>query len=391
MAKNESWKKFFFMLGLIANLGLLGVFKYYDFFVANFNYVTNLDIDLLGLALPLGISFYTLQQIGYLVDCYQGDKPESNLMSYSLFVLFFPQLIAGPIVHSKEILPQFRDETKSKFNLDSFVIGIFIFSIGLFKKVVIADGLSPFVINLFSNTQAAGFSEAWIGAISYTFQIYFDFSGYSDMAVGLGRMFNIVIPWNFNSPYKAKNLIDFWKRWHLTLTGFISTYVFTPFVLRFKKSTFNIMLLGIFLSMFVSGIWHGANWTFVVWGMFHGLGLIVNHIWKKRRIPSNQYLSHFVTFIFLVFSFVLFRSRDITEAFFLMERMVDLSNLSFSSPHKDHVTLLMIATIICVFPSLKDMSERFKPSWTTVVVTVVAFVVSIINLNKESEFIYFNF
>lgn len=221
-------KKLLLIFGISSNIAMLGYFKYSDFFIENFNFAFSTNISPLNLVLPLAISFFTFQQIAFLVDSYKGEIKEQNVLNYALFVTFFPQLIAGPIVHHKEMMPQFADKKNYKIDYFNVVAGIFIFSIGLFKKVVIADSLAVWANAGFSSTLALNFFEAWLTALSYTFELYFDFSGYADMAIGLGLMFNIHLPQNFNSPYKATNIQDFWRRWHMTLSRFLRDYVYIP-------------------------------------------------------------------------------------------------------------------------------------------------------------------
>jgi len=221
-------KKQLLTIGIIGNLFLLGYFKYVDFFIENINFIINSHFSLLNLALPLAISFFTFQQIAYLVDSYKGETQEYDFLNYAVFVTFFPQLIAGPIVHHKEMMPQFAN-TKNKIkNYKNISLGIFIFSMGLFKKVVIADSFSLWATNGFDKAQTLTFIEAWATSLSYTFQLYFDFSGYTDMAIGAALLFNIKLPLNFNSPYKATNIQDFWRKWHITLSRFLSRlYIYT--------------------------------------------------------------------------------------------------------------------------------------------------------------------
>jgi D-alanyl-lipoteichoic acid acyltransferase DltB (MBOAT superfamily) len=219
------------IVGITFNLGLLGYFKYANFFAGNLNWALGTDYNLAHIVLPLAISFFTFQQIAYLADVYQGKAQEIDLLRYALFVTFFPQLIAGPIVHHQEMMPQFRSSAVGTFRLNNLVVGSTIFVIGLFKKVVLADGVAPYANTIFSGAlrdTAYGLTDSWIGLLAYACQIYFDFSGYSDMAVGLGRMFGIGLPLNFNSPYKASGIIEFWRRWHLTLSRFLRDYLYIP-------------------------------------------------------------------------------------------------------------------------------------------------------------------
>ena len=297
--KKASDRKILFYIALAFNLGLLCFFKYMDFFIENINWVSGSEIALLKIVLPLGISFFTLQQIAFIVDVYTGQAKENKFIDYALFVTFFPQLVAGPIVHYKDIIPQLQSKDNKIFKPENLSIGIYIFVIGLFKKVMIADSFAPFVNEGFDQAASLHFFSAWGTSFAYAFQIYFDFSGYSDMAIGLGSMFNIKIAANFKSPYKATNIVDFWSRWHITLTNFITAYIFTPIVRSMPKMTFPFMMLSMFLAMTIAGLWHGAAWTFVIFGVLHGAAIVVHHSWKKLKIKLPTYISWPVTFVFV--------------------------------------------------------------------------------------------
>ena len=266
-------KKLLLVLGIITNLLLLGYFKYMDFFIENYNSITDSNFPLLEITLPLAISFFTFQQISYLVDSYKGFTKEYKFIDYTIFVTFFPQLIAGPIVHHKEMMPQFSDNKNKTINFQNISMGLFIFSIGLFKKVVIADSFSSYVSNGFDIQEKLTFIEAWITSLSYTFQLYYDFSGYTDMAIGLALLFNIKLPINFNSPYKATNIQDFWRRWHMTLSRFLKDYIYIP--LGGNKGKDLTIYTNLLITFLLAGIWHGAGWTFVLWGLFHALAMII--------------------------------------------------------------------------------------------------------------------
>jgi len=272
-------RKSILIFGVILNLSLLGYFKYADFFIENINIAFSVNAESLNLLLPLAISFFTFQQIAYLVDSYRQETKEYDFLNYALFVTFFPQLIAGPIVHHKEMMPQFaktRNKVKSYRNI---AMGLFIFSIGLFKKVVIADTFAVWATNGFDVATTLNLFEAWATSLSYTFQLYFDFSGYTDMAIGLALLFNIRLPVNFNSPYKATNIQDFWRRWHITLSRFLRDYVYIPLGGNKKGSfrTYNNLMA----TFVIGGLWHGASWAFIFWGFLHGLALTVQKLWSK--------------------------------------------------------------------------------------------------------------
>ena len=270
------------VVGIVFNLGLLGYFKYANFFVDNLNALSGDDWKLAPILLPLAISFFTFQQIAYLVDVHQKKAQEVDLLRYALFVTFFPQLIAGPIVHHSEMMPQFANKNIGRFQLANLITGGMIFAIGLFKKVVLADNIAPYATAVF-NASAEGnsvpFVDAWTGVLAYTFQIYFDFSGYSDMAIGLGRMVGICLPLNFNSPYKATGIIDFWRRWHMTLSRFLRDYLYIP--LGGNRMGPSRRYVNMITVMLLGGLWHGAGWNFVIWGALHGVYLGVNHAWRS--------------------------------------------------------------------------------------------------------------
>ncbi|ERT66522.1 alginate O-acetyltransferase AlgI domain protein [Cetobacterium somerae ATCC BAA-474] len=260
LSKNNvrGWgSKYFFLAGILFNIGMLFYFKYYDFFLNNINAIFSADFTLLKLILPLGISFFTFQQLSYLVDSYKGKGKTYDFLSYCLFVTFFPQLIAGPIVLPSEMLPQFEDHKNKVVNYENLNRGLYLFSIGLAKKVLIADSISPFADAGFDKMVSLTFIEAWLTSISYTMQLYFDFSGYCDMAMGIALMFNIILPLNFNSPYKATNIQDFWKRWHMTLGRFLTNYLYIP--LGGNRNGEGKTLRNLLIVFLVSGIWHGAG------------------------------------------------------------------------------------------------------------------------------------
>lgn len=323
-------KKLLLQIGLVFNIGLLIYFKYMDFFIGNINTAFDLNLDLLNLALPLAISFYTLQQVAFLMDSYESLVKERDFLDYAVFVTFFPQLIAGPIVHHKEMMPQFASVKNKVKNYQNIALGFFIFSIGLFKKVVIADTFSTWATTGFDTASTLNVLGAWITSLSFTFQIYFDFSGYTDMAIGAALLFNIKLPRNFNSPYKATGVVEFWQRWHMTLTSFITYYLYTPMLTSFKKITFEKAMIVTFIAFVIVGLWHGASWMYVVFGVLHGLGAIVNHYWKKTKIKINKYLAWFITFNFVNLTLVVFRAENWHDVAKVIKGMFGLSGSIFS-------------------------------------------------------------
>ena len=326
--------------GIAINLFLIAYFKYVDFFISSINAVVNEDYSLLGIILPIAISFFTFQQISFLIDAYSGKTKDYNFLHYCLFVTFFPQLIAGPIVHHREIIPQYEELHKKKVVYQNIALGLFIFSIGLFKKVIIADNLGLYANPVFITAETGtpvSFIVAWQGVLAYTFQIYFDFSGYSDMAVGLAKMFGLNLPVNFYSPYKAKSFVEFWRRWHITLSRFFRDYVYIPLGGN-RKGVFR-QLLYLNITMFLCGLWHGAGWTFVLWGSLHGIFLTINHIFRNTILvlKLTAYLDNFIfntffhilTFICIVFSWALFRADSIDGAVNIVSGLVRINGVIF--------------------------------------------------------------
>jgi alginate O-acetyltransferase complex protein AlgI len=279
--------------GLAYNIGLLGYFKYADFFIENWNGLTGSQNSLLHLILPLGISFFTFQVIAYLVDCYKGYVSDFNLRRFAFSISFYPHLIAGPILHYSDVMPQLRE--RIAFDARQFSQGLFLFAVGLFKKSVIADRIAEKVDPLFAANTVLQFFESWVASIGYGLQIYFDFSGYSDMAIGIGLMFGIILPQNFNSPYQAKSIADFWKRWHMTLSRFLREYVYIP--LGGNRNGFAKGLIAAGLTMIIGGFWHGAEWTFVLWGLLHGAFIGVHRIWTKTGNRMSDPVAIAITFL----------------------------------------------------------------------------------------------
>jgi D-alanyl-lipoteichoic acid acyltransferase DltB (MBOAT superfamily) len=392
-------KRAILYIGLAFNIGILAYFKYADFFINNANYLFTNSYELLNLALPLAISFFTLQQIAYLIDTYEGLVRERNLLDYSLFVTFFPQLIAGPIVHHREMMPQFYDLKNKVFSRNNVRKGLFIFNIGLFKKVVIADTLSIWAINGFDTSTTLSFFEAWGSSLAYTFQLYFEFSGYTDMAIGAALLFNIKLPANFNSPYKATGIIDFWQRWHITLTSFITIYIYTPIIRSFSKANFNKAMLATVITFLIAGLWHGASWMFVIFGGLHGLGLVMNHYWRKKKIKLNSVFSWFITFNFINIAFIFFRSKDLDTALMMIRGMTELGYLGvFDIINYSYVVLSFLIVLLMENTIKLSSIIDFKKINTKVLMfSLVLFSFSILQINAFSisgsnlEFLYFNF
>ncbi len=357
-------------LGIAVNVSLLAYFKYTGFGVEAFNEIFGTQSVIPQIALPLGISFFTFQQIAYLIDSHDGMVVDNNFWQYSLFVTFFPHLISGPITHNREIVTQLRDPEQFKPKWDSVAVGATLFFVGLFKKVMIADTFAKWANPVFDQaTTGVGvsFIESWGGALSYAMQLYFDFSAYSEMAIGLGLLFGIALPINFNSPYKARNIIDFWSRWHITLTRFLTAYVYNPIVVGISRSrarrnlplpkrgkmgpgTFLVIVaVPTLFTMFISGLWHGAGWQFIIFGVLHGFYLIVAHAWrqwKARRDPSANSenpagiaASVLLTFLCVVVAQVFFRAADVSSALNILSGMIGFNGFTVPLQFKDHAAI----------------------------------------------------
>jgi alginate O-acetyltransferase complex protein AlgI len=372
--------KFILITGIIFNLALIAVFKYADFFIGNANLVAGTDIPMLNLVLPLAISFFTFQQISFLIDTYKGDIIKCDFGRYMLFVVFFPQLIAGPIVMQKETIPQFKLPVfRNKLALN-LAIGGTLFAIGLFKKIVLADGIAPYANQVFSLAEATNgvpLEAAWIGALAYTFQLYFDFSGYCDMALGLARLFGIRLPVNFNSPYKATSISDFWRRWHITLSHFLRDYLYIP--LGGNRSGPIRRYSNLMITMLLGGLWHGASWTFVFWGGLHGAYLAINHGWdalsKKGYVPNvlprpvGNFLSRGVTLLAVVVAWVFFRAESFTGASNIIHGMTGFSTVyepklwegALSGTMQVWAMMVALAAIVFLLPNAIEFTEKYNP------------------------------
>ena len=408
-------------MAVVINLSVLFYFKYFDFFISNINALFRTEFLLRNILLPLGISFFTFQQISFVVDAFRGEVPDYDFLSYACFVSFFPQLVAGPIVTHDELVPQLMDEKNRRFCFDNFAAGLFIFAIGLSKKVLIADTLGTVVDYCFAAVGDYRFEQinsasAWICGTAFTLQLYFDFSGYSDMAIGLGRMFNVKIPQNFNSPYKALNIVDFWKRWHLTLTRFFTKYVYIPLGgnRRGKARTYmNIMLV-----FFLSGLWHGANYTFIVWGLLHGIGNCLTRLTKGFWEKIPRFFGWLFTFLYVMFAYVFFRADNVKDGAYIIAKMLSFTPgpvhgdvlSSFTQPELDllaaglravgaeqpQLILLCAFLALCLFLAAvpKNSSERlegFSHTPARSLCTALLLVWCIFSFAGVSTFLYFNF
>lgn len=429
------------------DLALLAYYKYANFFLDNASQLVGAQWHLETVILPLGISFFTFTQIAFLVDSYRGEVKERNFIHYGLFVTYFPHLIAGPVLHHKEMMPQFAQTQTYRPHWENLSVGLTIFLIGLFKKLVLADGVAPFATPVFS--AAAGGAaltlvEAWVGALAYTLQLYFDFSAYSDMAIGLSRMFGIKLPLNFNSPYKAANIVDFWRRWHMTLSRFLRDYLY--FALGGNRKGTVRRYINLMVTMLLGGLWHGAGWTFIIWGGLHGLYLCINHAWTKSRttllaaIPISwpeKRLAWLLTFLAVVVGWVFFRAQDTQSAVSILHAMtgangvlvpnnwpgawylyaaLDKSGLpiqlgvpvsQFDPRGTSPYWIAALLGIAWIMPNTQQFMARFEPAlesvtvpnkqpiWQPSIVWAMAMglvaVVAMLNLTRVSEFLYFQF
>ena len=397
------------LIGISLNLLLLAYFKYANFFIENINLLISNEHSTLNIVLPLALSFFTFQQITYLVDTHKGAVPSHSLLDYCLFVTFFPQLIAGPIVHHKEMMPQFSDANFLKTDSLKIAKGLSLFSLGLFKKVIIADYFSLLANPVFgesSTGELTSFTTAWVGSISYTLQLYFDFSGYSDMALGLALMFGITLPCNFNSPYKANCIIDFWRRWHMTLSGFLKDYVYIP--LGGNQKGNSRRFINILLTMFLGGLWHGAGWTFVVWGLLHGTYLIINHAW--RALPKltlaafNSFPTIFwrpLTFIAVVIAWVVFRSENLSSAMLIISSMFNPNMTASNHDLMDFIPLAIGLLLVWYAPNSNEIFSTNKNhstiayKWSMSIASAFIFsimgFITVVYLAQAQEFLYFQF
>ncbi len=385
-------KKSLLIFGVISNLILLGYFKYTDFFLENFNGIFHFEIPLPHIVLPLGISFFTFTQIAFLVDCYKGKVKEYNFLRYTLFVTYFPHLLAGPILHHSEMMPQFGSTRNKVKNYKYIAAGLFLFSIGLFKKVIIADNFAIWANTGFDTAQTLSFFEAWATSLSYTFQLYFDFSGYTDMAIGASLLFNIKLPINFNSPYKALDIQDFWRRWHMTLSRFLRDYIYIPLGGN-RKSELRIYA-NLFTTFLLGGFWHGAGWTFIFWGVLHGLALMIHRVWKSLGLNMNKYLAWFVTFNFVNVTWIFFRAKEWDDAIKVVKGMLGLSGFGMTSTFTSSATFVAIGCI-CLFvitcKNSNQLTEIFKPNYKALFFIVFISMLALLEMSKVSEFLYFNF
>lgn len=402
------------VFGILFNIALLGYFKYTDFLLTNVNAISGYNVHLLRVALPLGISFFTFTQIAFLVDAYKGKVKEYDLLNYTLFVSYFPHLLAGPILHHSEMMPQFASRWNWAVRWRNIAVGLVLFTIGLFKKVVVADTFAQWANAGFDSATSLNLFAAWATSLSYTMQLYFDFSGYTDMAIGISRMFNITLPVNFNSPYKAKNIQDFWRRWHITLSRFLKDYIYIPIGGNKVTNLRNYLnLLAVFL---IGGLWHGAAWTFVAWGALHGMAIVVHRAWRDSGLTMWGWLGWLITFNFVNIAWVFFRAKDFEAAGKVLGGMCGAGGVVISNKLAAKLAFLGEFGInfgnwlgqiggndwapICLMLSLLALSAHnsneivrdLKHNWKWAIFSASLFYMSLnIMAKMPSQFIYFNF
>jgi D-alanyl-lipoteichoic acid acyltransferase DltB (MBOAT superfamily) len=411
--RKRPFRSLVLVFGIAVNLSLLVYFKYADFLISNVNLMGGLRIPLLQLMLPVGVSFFTLNQIGCLVDSWRGKIKGLNFLSYAQFVSFFPYIMAGPIVRYEEVAPQLSGEN-SLFNFKNTSEGVYLFFIGLFKKVVLADSLAVWANHGFDVATTPTFVEAWVASLSYSLQLYFDFSGYTDMAIGSALILSVKLPINFNSPYRSLNIQDFWRRWHMTLGSFMRDYVYIPLG---GSKVHEVRVLGnLMITFVIIGAWHGAGWTFIVWGCLHGLAMILFRLWKRLNIRVPNALSWLLTFIFVNGAWVFFRAKDLGGAMKVLRGMAGLNGfvvpklferfapnlsawgVSFGNPlagiQGTDITALAVLFLLLLsiaFKNSNELVQAFKPNLGRLSFIVMVAVISVLYLGKYSEFLYFRF
>lgn len=415
---SQGKRKSLLISGIVIEVLVLSVFKYYDFFVSSINSRFSLDMPTVNLILPLGISFYTFQQIAYMVDCYRDDSICHTWLEYALFITYFPQFIQGPIVLQSEFMPQIRRTEIIKPDYEMISKGLYRFTLGLSKKVLLADTLGLIVDSGYSHMEDVNAVTAAVIIVAYTLQIYFDFSGYSDMAIGVSHMLGITLPENFNSPYKAASIDEFWDRWHMTLTRFLTRYVYIP--LGGSRKGHIRTYVNVLIVFLISGLWHGAEWSFVIWGLMHGIAMLINRLLRETGIKINKIIGSTVTFVFVNLAWVFFKAADTKEALTLISKLflggwtgispdiyesfskvVEVSIiqrlsivLSMESYEGAFVIIaIIIIMLIALIPcrNTKIMSDEMIPGNKNMLTTAVLFVWCLCSFSGVNNYIYWNF
>ncbi|MCX4305213.1 MAG: MBOAT family protein [Acetatifactor sp.] len=415
-AQGSRFRRGLLTAGIVLNLSVIAYYKYLDFFIGNINYVFGRQIPFLNILMPLGISFFTFQQISWLVDSYRGETGPQSFTDYGLFVVFFPQLVAGPIVSCHEMVPQFSEPERKKFSHGEMARGIYLFSVGLFKKVILADTLGAGADWGFAAPGSLSCADTILVALIYTLQLYFDFSGYCDMACGIAAMFHLELPINFNSPYKAVSVADFWNRWHMSLTRFLTKYVYIP--LGGSRGGRGRTFCNIFIVFLLSGLWHGASWTYILWGILHGTAQVLYRVFAKiwDRVP--KVISWAATFLFLTLSWIVFRAESVADALvmfrniftgrtggissgllqcfdvleftYLEEHIGFLGNIVNRIPSL-HLWILVAVSLGIVLFGKNCYEKKFTPTLSKALGCIVMLTWSVLSLSGLSSFLYFNF
>jgi alginate O-acetyltransferase complex protein AlgI len=391
------------IIGISTNILFLCYFKYAAFFLQGFHQLLGAKVLVPHSSFPLGISFYTIYQIMFLVDCYEGLVEGHNALDHFVFAGFFPYVTMGPIVRWKQVVPQLNDPKGWSPNADNVAKGLFVFVVGFFKKVVLADSFFRWADAGFRYDHPLSLIGSWIGATAFAFQLYFDFGGYTDMAIGAALMLNISLPQNFNAPFRAHSIIDYWRRWHITLSNFITTYLYTPLIRAMKRVTFPKALLATFTAMVIAGFWHGASWTFIIFGALHGVALVLNQFWRKMKWPMPEPLAWLATFVFVIVALVFFRSSSVTQALQVIGSMFSLHGGLFNyEPWMgiDHVDqalgigwMLFGVGILFRAPSSLELERKFRPSFAGVALALALALVACVYANGvvSRSFVYRDF
>jgi len=394
-------KRVLFIFAVSANILFLCYYKYSNFFLQLVSPGASHTWHVSPF--PLGISFYTIYQVMFLVDCYEGLVEGHNWLDHFVFGGLFPYVTMGPIVRWKQVVPQLNAASAAGANADNIAKGVFLFVSGLFKKAVLADSFFRWADAGFSWQHPLSLAGGWLAALAFSFELYFDFSGYTDMALGVALILNLNLPQNFDAPFRAQSIMEFWRRWHITLTNFITTYLYTPMIRTFSRPTFAAALAATFLAMVIAGLWHGPNWTFVIFGALHGAALVINQCWRKMKLPMPPRIGWLLTFTFVVISLVFFRSPTATHAVDMLRSMFTLNGGLFNYEpwmgieHVDQVLgitwMLIGAGIVCWAPSSMEMERTFKPSWRVAALTIAMAVVACgyVNGVVSRSFVYRDF
>ena len=400
--QDSSRRKVFLWLGLTGDIALLCSFKYINFFLRHVPFMNFPGVSLPNWEFPLGISFFTLTQVMYLVDTYQGLNPPNSLFDHATLVSLFPYVESGPLVRSRSVVPQFSKFSMPIDRLELACRGVYLLTLGLTKKVILADSFARVADAGFGSTQAFSTLEGWIFSLCYTFQLYYDFSGYSDMAVGCAWMLGIDIPQNFNAPYVSKSISEFWQRWHISLSNFITSYLYTPILRSIGRATLTTSVIAVLIAMCIAGLWHGPAWTFIIFGTLHGIALAGNQVWKKRKMKMPDWLGWLLTFAFVNISLVFFRSPNVPSALHLIGTMLPHRDLLGSSALEGIFSVsslfslrpITIGIILAFFfKTSQQMAEKFRPTHLTAIATAMLLVSCLFFMNSTAakEFIYFAF